>query len=71
MLCKPHRGKTIRTTGQQSDHYVDERDPVGKVRPNKTQHRNTDNQVKQVKIMTINTIDPGVKHHITGKENLN
>lgn len=33
MLCKPHRGKTVCATGQQSDYYMDKRDPVGKVGP--------------------------------------
>lgn len=55
-LRKPHRGKTICTTGQQSDYYMDKCNPVGKVGPKK-QQRTTLGQIKLVKTMTSQYID--------------
>ena len=66
MLCKPHRGKTICTTGQQGDYYVDKRDPVGKVGPGK-QSRGTPVIRSNYPTHTVST---GVKLHTPGRDGL-
>lgn len=39
VLCKPHGGKTVRATGQQSDDDVHKRDPIGEVGPERNDRK--------------------------------